>query len=1030
MRPLTLKMTAFGPYKGMEIVDFTDLKEHRLFVISGATGSGKTTIFDGICFALYGQASGEDRTEIRAMRSDFADDSTQTTVELTFEIHSRVYRIMRQIPFLKAGNKTETAGRCEFYEQRENGEFPIVDRQIVSEINKKVEELIGFTQAQFSQIVMLPQGEFRKFLTSDTENKETIMRKIFKTEPYREIVTQLKERKDEAYAAFMSEKQLSEGYIQQIASGLPIRDSMIFSVLSNEHYSTSLVIQGLAEELLFYQKRTVEDKKSYSDAYQQHEEKLTEYHVAKNLNERFIECEQKETRLAELSQQILFMENEERRLANAERAALIEEIEKQFISLKQEVIEKEIYVNQATKNSKLAVKKMEETEIRYRIEENRKVQREELAEKIIRLTDHLPAVSSLASKRKALDQIAKEVHVLKKKQMNTIEVAMEASEKTMSYKSKIEVLENKLMPLEEKIEELNETNEKVRIVDEYIAIQKQVHHFEKEKNRNEIHYENEKNAYSQLEKKWLDNQVANIAATLHDGDACPVCGSMNHPAKSEVHAEKSITKEELERANEQLATVESVYRTAAANLESATDRLLVKLNELTPYAIQAEETEEASSQLHVVKKELELEIARLREQRIELTELREQLKVQSVTTEKLAQEKVEMESSVLESTSLLNTEQSKFEMTLQAIPEDVRVLDVLEGRIAEFTKEKFELERAWEAVQKLREEAKAAVTTAQATVVHANQSLEEARGKQVIAEERLYEALRKSEFQTEALYNEAKMDESERILLKDKLLNFNQQLHTLRIAISELHETLKGKEKVDLGELEIAISELKHVYETALKAYNASLGYEQAASTLIEKVSMSMEKLDNLEHKHGKITDLYDVVRGHNELKISFERYIQIEYLEQIIQVANERLKEISNGQFILMRSDRQEVRGKQSGLGLDVYDAYTGQTRDVKTLSGGEKFNASLCLALGMADVIQSFQGSVSIDTMFIDEGFGSLDEESLSKAIDTLIDLQKSGRMIGVISHVEELKAAFPAILEVTKSREGHSHTSFLIK
>src|SRR5690606_24861528 len=176
-----------------------------------------------------------------------------------------------------------------------------------------------------------------------------------------------------------------------------------------------------------------------------------------------------------------------------------------------------------------------------------------------------------------------------------------------------------------------------------------------------------------------------------------------------------------------------------------------------------------------------------------------------------------------------------------------------------------------------------------------------------------------------------------------------------------------------------------------------------------------------MEKQMNRIADLYDMVRGQNQLKISFERYLQIEYLEQIIHSANERLKNLSNGQFYLIRSDRQEARGKQSGLGLDVYDAYTGQTRDVKTLSGGEKFNASLCLALGMADVIQSFQGNVAIDTMFIDEGFGSLDDESLNKSIDTLIDLQKSGRMIGVISHVQELKAAIPAILEVKKSKEG---------
>jgi len=215
-----------------------------------------------------------------------------------------------------------------------------------------------------------------------------------------------------------------------------------------------------------------------------------------------------------------------------------------------------------------------------------------------------------------------------------------------------------------------------------------------------------------------------------------------------------------------------------------------------------------------------------------------------------------------------------------------------------------------------------------------------------------------------------------------------------------------------------------------LQEVNKSADCRKAVVDLIGKITETHEKTVDKEQTFNRIADLHDVVRGQNSLKISFERYLQIEYLEQIIASANQRLKNLSNGQFELIRSDRQEARGKQSGLGLDVYDAYTGQTRDVKTLSGGEKFNASLCLALGMADVIQSFQGNVSIDTMFIDEGFGSLDEESLNKSIDTLIDLQKSGRMIGVISHVQELKAAIPAILEVKKSREGYSQTMFLFK
>lgn len=223
MKPIQLTMTAFGPYKGTEVVDFRHLGDHRLFVVSGATGAGKTTIFDAICFALYGQASGEDRTDFRSMRSDFAEDTVQTAVELIFEINRRTYRIMRQIPYVKKGNKNETAARCEFFELTANGEVPFVDRQIVSEINRKVEELVGFTQAQFSQIVMLPQGEFRKFLTSDTENKESIMRKIFKTEEYREVVNRLKVRRDDAHQHLLEEKSKVEGLIQQISSVIPAR---------------------------------------------------------------------------------------------------------------------------------------------------------------------------------------------------------------------------------------------------------------------------------------------------------------------------------------------------------------------------------------------------------------------------------------------------------------------------------------------------------------------------------------------------------------------------------------------------------------------------------------------------------------------------------------------------------------------------------------------------------------------------------------------------------------------------------------
>ncbi|KAA0965074.1 SMC family ATPase [Sporosarcina sp. ANT_H38] len=1025
MRPIKLTMTAFGPYKGTEIVDFKELKDNQLFVISGATGAGKTTIFDGICFALYGQASGEDRMDNRAMRSDFAEDVVQTSVELIFDIHNRRYRITRQIPYVKQGNKTETTARYEFYEITDDGELPIVDRQIVSEINKKAEELIGFTQAQFSQIVMLPQGEFRKFLTSDTENKETIMRKIFKTDKYREIVEQLKVKKDGAQATLKKEMQLSEGHIGQISSLLPERESSIFTVLENEHYNVNQVVLGLEEELVFYQEKTIVVKQSYEEVYKQHTKMQEAYHAAKNVNERFVELRQKEVSLTELSEQLPVMERKEQQIIDAERAVAIGEIESQFLTMKEEASAKADNLKKSEEAVQLATEIMGNAKQRFEIEEGRKEERGKLTEVLMRLNDYLPAVSSLASKEAALDLMKKEIIRLEKELGISIKTASEEAEKLEILKSEIESSEERLVSYDERLDQLNDMTQKCKVLDEFIVIQKRINVLEKEKNDNKIRYENREMECDKFEKLWLDNQASMLAESLIDGESCPVCGSEHHPVKSHKKTGENISREQLEVKKELLKEVEGQYRNTTITYQNAIEQLDEKEKELNLLTIEVD-----NNNLQEDKQKLETEVTKLRNERKVLIYLKEKLKKQELITSQFIVKKSDMERALLQQQSSYDTQLAVFNMTLQTIPVDVRVLSILQERISETEKNKAELDLAWEAVQKLRDEAIHRLTTAKSAEVHASKSLDEIIEKRNYAENRFKKALKESSFLTEEAYRQVIMKEVDRNSLKEEVVAFKQQLHTVRGAVEELRLMLEGKEVVDLGNLAAKVIELKSVYEAALTDYNASSEYEKTAFGLKEKLVQSSEKVIGLERIYGKITDLYDIVRGQNGLKLSFERFIQIEYLERIIQSANERLKEMSNGQFVLIRSDRQEVRGRQSGLGLDVYDAYTGQTRDVKTLSGGEKFNASLCLALGMADVIQSFQGSVSIDTMFIDEGFGSLDEESLNKAIDTLIDLQKSGRMIGVISHVEELKAAFPAILEVKKAKEGHSHTKFSIK
>ncbi|WP_339251101.1 SMC family ATPase [Sporosarcina sp. FSL W8-0480] len=1025
MKPIQLTMTAFGPYKGTEVVDFRNLEDHRLFVVSGATGAGKTTIFDAICFALYGQASGEDRSESRSMRSDFADDSTQTAVELIFEINQRTYRVMRQIPYLKANNKTETAARCEFFELTTDGEIPFVDRQIVSEINRKIEELVGFTQAQFSQIVMLPQGEFRKFLTSDTENKETIMRKIFKTEEYREVVNRLKMKRDEAHVRLTEEKSRIEGFIRQIPSSIPERDSLIFEVLSSEYRNVSQVLDGIEEEAQYYSKKMVEDEKKYKLAYEKHAEMLSGYHVAKNINEQFDQLEQLTKSMETLKAEIPSVTIKEQRISNAERAAIIHEIEGHFQQLRNETEIRLKEWNHAVKEAQEAKMSLETIEILYKQEESKQEERGQVTERLIRLRDFLPAVMELSVKESTVKSLEQRLQHMQEEFIVSTKRAAVEKEKLEQMKAQIEKMEFDVIPLEEIAEKMSRVESDLKIVQDHMKISAEVVKWKQQKEKGSVVVRKMRDYFTQMQNLWLNNQAALLADSLKDGEPCPVCGSGHHPSKTHRHSEDSVTREELDQKQIELAKIEGSYQAVCAKYDTYLEQMEAKEIEMKELRI-----ENNLDGLLAIKKELTEKATHLRAIRDKLPNLKKMLKTQEETASAMQIAQIENEKRALEQKSLLDKETSLLEREIAQIPEEMRNLPALQMKITEVESYKNRLDNAWQSVQKSREEARGKLTKAESAEFHCKKTFDECSVKKENAKMRFKEALDSSDFVSETEYREAKMSESDRRLLKEQVMDFKQRLHSTGEKIAELKARLLGKEKANLMQMQETVQSLKASYESAWTEMNKSTEYKTALISLAENIKRTGKGIDELERKVSKIADLYDTVRGQNELKLSFERFIQIDYLERIIQSANERLKDLSNGQFQLLRSDRQETRGKQSGLGLDVHDGYTGQNRDVKTLSGGEKFNASLSLALGMADVIQSFQGSVSIDTMFIDEGFGTLDEESLQKAIDTLVDLQKSGRMIGVISHVEELKAALPAILEVRKTREGHSETKFILK
>ncbi|MFF2754180.1 AAA family ATPase [Psychrobacillus sp. NPDC058041] len=1026
MKPLQLKMTAFGPYKSTETIDFTELQQNRLFVISGATGAGKTTIFDGICFALYGYGSGEDRKDTKMMRSDFATDEIHTSVELTFEMHGRVYRILRQLSHIKKGNKSATGERYEFFEIVDSGETPVVDRQIVSEINKKVEEIIGLTQDQFSQIVMLPQGEFRKLLTSQTENKEAILRKIFKTEPYKMFNERLKDKKLIAEAELKKEELARNSYTEQILASFPIRESSVFELIESSSFNTYQLVEALKEETIFYKDKIQTDEIAYNEAYDKHATKLATYHEAKAVNHRFIELEEKEQRLKNLLEQATEYADKQKRLEAAERASTIETVEGYYAESKQEAKDKSELHKMAKTKVIVAEETVKKVEIAYTIEANRKEAREKSVETLTQLKTLLPLFEELETKRIEMTGLEMRTEELNNEVITRTNLFLEEKKKCTSLKEAIEMLEEQVEPLDNQVQQLSYLQEKHNFIQELIMTEKHVQGLILEEAKRNTIFQEMLRVYKEEENKWMNNQASILASKLVAGEACPVCGSKEHKREgSEIQAH-AVNQEDMQNIKSQLNKQESSFLKARSQRETAQETLDMMQVRIEELQLSIEEVDLLKRDVE----ELEQEVSRLRFEKDRLVSLRAPYKESVLNLEKSEQNKKKAENSYQLQKSLLEQAKAVYESKKASIPANISTLQELRDQIKDAKEYKEQLENSWDQVQKEQKSATEAFTKALFTLEHAAEGAQEAQEKREKAYVQLIEALKKAGFDTIELFIEAKMPELKRETLKEQCNLYFQTLHTLKEQVKEAQEQLISKTKVELAPIAEELVKLKVAYEEAFHMMNSSKGYEKAGLELEEKITSSSSRISKLEQQLSLIIDLYDMLRGQNHSKISFERYVQIEYLEQIVQAANERLKHLSGGQYYLIRSERQETHGKQSGLGLDVYDAYTGQMRDVKSLSGGEKFNASLCLALGMADVIQSFQGSIRIDTMFIDEGFGSLDEESLNKAIDTLIDLQKSGRMIGVISHVSELKAAIPAILEVEKLKAGYSKTKFVIK
>lgn len=1025
MKPIKLTMCAFGPYKGKEVVDFRKLEGNRLFVISGPTGAGKTTIFDGIAFALYGSGSGTDRKENKSLRSDFADDKLNTAVELVFEVGGKTYRVMRQLGHVKVGNKTATGEAYEFMEVLTDGtEVKAVERQRVTDINTRIEEIIGLTYDQFNQIIMLPQGEFRKLLTSSSENKELILRKIFKTERYGEMVKRLEDKKQQAQQQMKHVEATKNSYMEQLAGALPARDSQLFELLLG-NANLYQIQQALLEEQSFYAQEITRCDEQYHEAFRVHNEQQQRLNEQELTNRRIEQLEQQKVLQAKQQADLPLYEAKKLEAQQAEKANQLEPLNVRCLNLKRELDEKASQLQQTTTRYEQAQIQAEQAQQRFEQQKAKEDERQQMALQLRELEKLKPLYEELEQHEKQVQQL-KQTYAKGEQHVAILTTQLKnEQERTAQLAKMFKANQHQVEKLPELLVKHQHLQQQLQLLEQLCIEQAKYEKLQEERDKAQQTWATAKEAYAEQEQKWLQNQAYQLAKELKPNCPCPVCGSSEHPNVVQM-TDGMVDEAELDRLRERREFTGQQATNAQARAEVAAQQV----EELLQQAAQQEIAVEQIIQLQEKLTMLRTELNRLQQLRQQMQREQEQLQQGEQIVQQLQQQLQDTERKLYQLENDLGQQTVLLEQKQQQIPPHAASLAELLVVLEQTADKQRQLQHAWEAAQANYDKARAALVELEQAVKFTTEAKEELTNRLQQERAEFIEAQTKAGFAYYQAFTAAKRTEEQITALYATYEQFIATLQELNAAIKAEEAQLQGLQQQDVTALAERVQSLKQAYEEAFKQLSDAREYERKCIDYEQKLEQIANESAELEQISNEIIDLYNVLKGQNAKKVSFERFVQISYLEQITEAANHHLYKLSNGQYRLTCSERQEGHGRQSGLALDVYDSYTGQNRDVKTLSGGEKFNASLCLALGMADVIQSFQGNVRIDTMFIDEGFGTLDEESLVRAIDVLIALQQSGRIIGVISHVAELKAAMPAILHVVKTKAGYSETQFEIK
>ncbi|WP_042145538.1 AAA family ATPase [Paucisalibacillus sp. EB02] len=1030
MRAIKLSVTAFGPYLEKQTVDFDRLGDESIFLITGPTGAGKTTIFDAICYALYGKASGSDRDQ-DSLRSHFAAVEEPTEVEFRFALNNNVYEIIRNPKQFKKKERgegyTEEPAKAVLYEIAENEKQLVASR--IKDVNETIEEKLGFDYEQFRKMVLIPQGEFRKLISENSRDREAILQKIFRTHFYEKMTDELKAQSKQLEVQIKKlETDIQYEFTKVEWSHVPLQESdtneQLLEKLKVEILETKKIkleqqkIKEKQQEKVTMMEKRLQNASIIEEKFKEHESLLKENEQLEVIKDS-IALKKDRLQLGKIAQQIIPFEEQ----SNARKIEWNTHVTR--------LREQEEFLRQI--QNEFAVVKTN-----YQNAANKEQERENLKEEIKQVKKQLEQVNAYLELKKK----AKNLKLEREKgdsELHSIEIELKDNEfKIVDFEKQLAnegILTKAFYETKEALGKQGDIKKK--LVDYQLEHSKLIKLRKKYSIAQQL-YKDKQEEIKRLEAQYdafvlaQNEQYASVLASqLISGEPCPVCGSIHHPKKA-VGESVEGNFEEIERLKvliqkkkEEFESVQLEFvdhKTNGQTQRSVVDKLQDELNDsfpnITIESVQSIMTN-VDNEIRSLEEKLkgitikQKEIERIQREKESTQNKNKELKQTFDLISKRTQERKE---------ELARTEAIKDEIEKQ-LPEDL--MDPIAFTISVEEKEKQYRQniQEWEQLKTSYEKTNEMLQK-QTTVFEQLQDFEkETKANYELQYEKFINAIKENGFDVLEDYQNAKLSLEVQMQMEEEIEEFETAIKRIHYRLEQLKEQLVGVERVNLTEIEDEVTTYKGELQKTLEillSLNAKINQDEGTLSRLVDV---MKKIKELEEDYYIVGSLADLSSGNNALRLSFERYVLASFLDEILLQANIRLDRMTEHRYQLIRSGEVAKRGAQSGLDLEVMDHHTGITRSVRTLSGGEGFKAALSLALGLADVVQAHAGGVQLDTLFIDEGFGTLDEVSLQQAIDCLKDLQESNRLLGIISHVPALKNEIHTKLVISPSHRGSS-------